>query len=66
MGFELVTDHLIAWDERAVAGIELLDEVVVACGVVCLFDEFRDIAQPQVAELVRGRRESSGVGTSMA
>ena len=26
-GFEVVANHLIRWDERAVAGVELLEEV---------------------------------------
>jgi len=51
--FELVTDHLIPRDERAVAGAELLKEVV-AGRALCLFDEFGDVAQLQVAEAGRG------------
>jgi hypothetical protein len=52
-GFELVTDHLIPWDERAVAGVELLEEVVGG-RALCLFDEFGDVDQLQVAEAARG------------
>jgi hypothetical protein len=52
-GFELVNDHLIPWDERAVAGVELLEEVV-AGRALCFFDEFGDVAQLEVAEAARG------------
>ena len=39
----MVSDHLIPCDERAVAGVELIEEVV-AGRALCLFDEIGDIA----------------------
>src|SRR6185503_913716 len=52
-GFELVTDYLIPWDERAVAGVEFLEDVV-AGPVLGLFDEIGDVAHLQIAEAARG------------
>lgn len=42
----MVTDHLILWDERAVAGVELLEQVI-AGRALSLLDEFGDVAQLQ-------------------
>ena len=47
--FELVTDHLIPWDERPVAGVELLKEVV-AGRALYLFDEFDAIGGRRTAD----------------